>query len=163
MVSKILLKVDNIKKYLLLILWQFQKYIQYMLILSTARTSSPSPLDTSSRVFPSPLIFITHCVQLILQMKCWLVICRLCAGNYSCRKFMSAAAMLYPEDNITFFVPHLLQYFLSFWWGGMMQMSCSVTSNSHLFSAVCPVMSLCVYCCWLLKEASDQSWKQPYL
>jgi hypothetical protein len=27
---------------------------------------------------------------------------------------MSAAAMLYPEDNITFFVAHLLQYFLSF-------------------------------------------------
>lgn len=41
-----------------------------MLILSTARTPSPPPLDTSSRVFPSPLIFITHYVQLILQMKC---------------------------------------------------------------------------------------------
>lgn len=40
-----------------------------MLVLSTARTPFPSPLDTSFSVFPSPLIFITHCVQLTLQMN----------------------------------------------------------------------------------------------
>lgn len=72
---------------------------------------------------------------------------------------MSAAAMLYPEDNITFFVAHLLQYFLSF----QVARDDTHVLFSRLFSAVRPVLSLCINCCQLLKETSDQGWKQHCL
>lgn len=83
--------------------------------------------------------------------------CGYCSGNHSCPEFKSAAATSYQDDCVPQHFTHasnsyiLLSFssimFLKSWRWWYECLNYGWTFNSHVFSALWLIMSLCIGCC----------------